>query len=57
MQSRAYQKKKDDGEVIEKTAYEVSLSKIEYVNLTDEDPDVFNEMEEDQAEPVRDIII
>ncbi|MDR1539611.1 MAG: single-stranded DNA-binding protein [Clostridiales bacterium] len=29
MQSRAYQKKKDDGEVLEKTAYEVSISKIE----------------------------
>ena len=29
MQSRAYQKKKPDGQVLEKTAYEVSLSKIE----------------------------
>jgi single-stranded DNA-binding protein len=29
MQSRAYQKKKEDGEVLEKTAYEVSISKIE----------------------------
>ena len=29
MQSRIYQKKKDDGEVLEKTAYEVSVSKIE----------------------------
>ena len=31
MQSRAYQKKKDDGETVEKTAYEVSISKIEYL--------------------------
>ncbi|MDR1912906.1 MAG: single-stranded DNA-binding protein [Clostridiales bacterium] len=29
MQSRAYQKKKDDGQVLEKVAYEVSISKIE----------------------------
>ena len=31
MQSRQYQKKKDDGEVLEKTAYEVSTAKIEVV--------------------------
>ena len=35
MQSRQYQKRKDDGEVLEKTAYEVSTAKIEVV--TDED--------------------
>jgi len=35
MQSRAYQKKKDDGETVEKTAYEVSISKVEYLNLED----------------------
>jgi single-stranded DNA-binding protein len=29
MQSRSYQKKKDDGSVLEKIAYEVSISKIE----------------------------
>jgi primosomal replication protein N len=29
MQSRAYQKKKDDGQILEKTAYEVSISKID----------------------------
>jgi hypothetical protein len=29
MQSRIYQKKKDDGEVQEKTAYEVSVAKVE----------------------------
>jgi len=29
MQSRAYQKKKDDGQVLDKIAYEVSISKIE----------------------------
>jgi len=33
MQSRAYQKRKDDGETTEKTAYEVSVSKMEYQNL------------------------
>ncbi len=32
MQSRNYQKKVDDGTVIEKTAYEVSISKIEIVD-------------------------
>ncbi|MCL2415649.1 MAG: single-stranded DNA-binding protein, partial [Defluviitaleaceae bacterium] len=31
MQSRIYQKKQDDGEFIEKTAYEVSVSKLEMV--------------------------
>jgi single-stranded DNA-binding protein len=29
MQSRVYQKRRDDGEVLEKTAYEVSVAKIE----------------------------
>ncbi|MCL2187822.1 MAG: single-stranded DNA-binding protein [Defluviitaleaceae bacterium] len=29
MQSRIYHKKKDDGEVLEKTAYEVSVAKVE----------------------------
>jgi len=29
MQSRGYQKKRDDGEVLEKVAYEVSVSKLE----------------------------
>ncbi len=32
MQSRIYQKKLDDDTIIEKTAYEVSVSKIEYIN-------------------------
>lgn len=32
MQSRNYQKKMDDGEIIEKTAYEISVSKIELVS-------------------------
>jgi len=32
MQSRIYQKKLDNGEVFERTAYEVSISKIELVN-------------------------
>jgi len=31
MQSRQYQKKKDDGEVLEKVAYEVSTAKIEVI--------------------------
>jgi hypothetical protein len=30
MQSRIYQKKQDDGEVVEKTAFEVSVSKLEH---------------------------
>lgn len=37
MQSRQYQKRRENGEVLEKTAYEVSVSKIE-VSLP-EDPD------------------
>ncbi len=32
MQSRKYQKKLDDETVVEKTAYEVSVSKLEFVN-------------------------
>ncbi|MCL2377308.1 MAG: single-stranded DNA-binding protein [Defluviitaleaceae bacterium] len=32
MQSRIYQKKQDDGEVLEKTAFEVSVSKLEHNN-------------------------
>lgn len=32
MQSRLYQKKIDDDTIIEKTAYEVSVSKIEHIN-------------------------
>ncbi len=31
LQSRTYQKKLDDGEVIEKTAYEISISKMEII--------------------------
>ena len=38
MQSRQYQKRKDDGEVLEKTAYEVSTAKIEVVLPEDEVP-------------------
>ena len=38
MQSRQYQKRKDDGEVLEKTAYEVSTAKIEVVAPEDEVP-------------------
>ncbi|MCL2403913.1 MAG: single-stranded DNA-binding protein [Defluviitaleaceae bacterium] len=38
MQSRQYQKRKDDGEVLEKTAYEVSTAKIEVVTAEDEVP-------------------
>ena len=38
MQSRQYQKRKDDGEVLEKTAYEVSTAKIEVVVPEDEEP-------------------
>lgn len=37
MQSRPYQKKQDDGSVIEKTAYEVSISKIEYSSKEEEE--------------------
>ena len=37
MQSRQYQKRLDNGEVLEKTAYEVSVSKVEIV--TDETPE------------------
>ena len=36
MQSRQYQKRRDDGEVLEKTAYEVSVSKIEIIEEDDE---------------------
>lgn len=31
MQSRAYQKKLDDGEILHKTAYEISVSKLEVI--------------------------
>ena len=44
MQSRQYQKRKEDGEVLEKTAYEVSVSKIEVVEA--EIPEVEVEGEE-----------
>jgi len=39
MQSRQYQKRKDDGEVQEKTAYEVSTAKIEVVTPEDMVPE------------------
>ena len=39
MQSRQYQKRKDDGEVLEKTAYEVSTAKIEVVSPEDMVPE------------------
>ncbi|MCL2500474.1 MAG: single-stranded DNA-binding protein [Defluviitaleaceae bacterium] len=45
MQSRIYQKKKDDGEVLEKTAYEVSVAKVEVAQ-----PDETGEAIENQAE-------
>jgi len=35
MQSRGYQKKSEDGQTLERTAYEVSISKIEYMNAAD----------------------
>lgn len=35
MQSRNYQKKLEDGEILEKTAYEVSVSKLEVLGLDD----------------------
>ncbi|MDR2904236.1 MAG: single-stranded DNA-binding protein [Clostridiales bacterium] len=37
MQSRNYQKKLEDGEVLEKTAYEVSVSKLEFENREKEE--------------------
>lgn len=37
MQSRPYQKKLEDGDVIERIALEVSISKIEYINSPAED--------------------
>jgi single-stranded DNA-binding protein len=37
MQSRNYQKKLEDGEVLEKTAYEVSVSKLEFETREKED--------------------
>jgi hypothetical protein len=36
MQSRLYQKKREDGDVQEKTAYEVSVSKVELVPVEEE---------------------
>lgn len=44
MQSRTYQKKYETGEIIEKTAYEVSISKLEYPIKIEE----FKETEEHQ---------
>ena len=40
MQSRQYQKRKDDGEVLEKTAYEVSTAKIEVIIAEEESMDL-----------------
>ena len=40
MQSRQYQKRKDDGEVLEKTAYEVSTAKIEVVTEEEITPEI-----------------
>ena len=37
MQSRVYQKKLSETEIIEKTAYEVSISKIELLNIDEND--------------------
>ena len=34
MQSRNYQKKLDNGEILEKTAYEISVSKLEVIEIT-----------------------
>jgi single-stranded DNA-binding protein len=52
MQSRPYQKKTDDGQVFDKVAYEVSISKIEYAGVNelhvpseDETPDDFQKAE------------
>lgn len=44
MQSRQYQKKMDEETILEKTAYEVSVSKVEAV--TDETEKLTNDMEE-----------
>ncbi|MBQ3847451.1 MAG: single-stranded DNA-binding protein [Clostridia bacterium] len=40
IQSRTYQKKKDNGETVEKTAYELSVSRIEIVRPGEEYEDV-----------------
>ena len=37
MQSRIYQKKQENGEIVEKTAFEVSVSKLEHNTQTDAD--------------------
>ena len=44
MQSRKYNKKLENGEIIEKTAYEVSVSKLEMVKNCNEDK-IINEIE------------
>jgi len=43
MQSRQYQKRLDEGEVLEKTAYEVSVSKVEIIETKQELPEVSEE--------------
>ncbi len=49
MQSRVYQKKLPDGTVSERTAYEVSVSKIELVDAQE----VQNAGEDNRSEPIR----
>jgi single-stranded DNA-binding protein len=43
IQSREYQKKLDNGEILTKTAYEVSISKMEICNKGEKDPQKFDE--------------
>ncbi|MDR3239752.1 MAG: single-stranded DNA-binding protein [Clostridiales bacterium] len=50
MQSRGYQKKKDDGQILEKIAYEVSIAKIETESQEDPSSGSASVMEEAQQE-------
>ena len=51
MQSRIYQKKTENGEVLEKTAYEISVSKIERVFNEDvEEVEEINNLQEESSE-------
>ena len=50
MQSRAYQKKKDDGQILDKIAYEVSISKIETDVLSLKPEEAQDSLEETEDE-------
>ncbi|NLV36780.1 MAG: single-stranded DNA-binding protein [Clostridiaceae bacterium] len=51
IQSRGYQKKLDSGEVLNRVAYEISISKMEMADRDDEDNETESNEREAQGEP------